>query len=772
VGARLPASPPGLTGPQLPARPRPRPGRSARRISHRLRSDLREGRGLVAGELGQSGWLDFGAFRWRDLAGSQAIRAAIGVMTPLVIGVLTGRTSYGSYAALGALPAGFVAFRGVNRSRVLAVLAAAIGMAVSTFVGATAAAELPWILMLVVFIWAYVIGLLASLGPTVLAVALQWPVALLIASALPLAPGPAAVRAGLVLAGGLWQCLLVISSWTIHRGTAERTALAGSYQSLADYAAHVGAGQPGPPEPGPLTGSRVLADPNPLMRSAARQNLHDLVAEAERIRDTLGALSAACAAAGEEPDPEAANLLAVSAAVLREVAGGLGGRPALLPDLLEEARRQLRMIAARPGTAWQWAADALLGQLRSAIRITERLGNSEQPASASRTPPLLRPHQVADAWLTVRASVGVSSEAGRHALRLAVVTTVAEVLVLASGLAHGYWTVLTIFIVLRPDYSSTLQRGLQRAAGTAIGAGLGFGTVQLGHLGSTALLVGIGVTMLAAYAVFTVNYLLYAVFLTDFVVILLHLLGLPAGPTAIYRLIGTCLGTGLAVLAYLFWPTWEGTSAAEKFALLASAQGEYAAALLRAYSRGPQSARLGQLQLTARRARQDAEASADRLAGEPEHPPMRSVTAQELASASHRIALACLALGAVVAAHHAGPPPPPDPQLQPDLDELADGVELATGQLSAALRSLDPASPQPAAGLLRLPPLRAQQRAVWADLGGPAAGQGGPGQQLPGGPDGEPGESSPWPDNEETGLLTATDGLVDAINTAAFILRQ
>jgi hypothetical protein len=38
--------------------------------------------------------------------------------------------------------------------------------------------------------------------------------------------------------------------------------------------------------------------------------------------------------------------------------------------------------------------------------------------------------------------------------------------------------------------------------------------------------------------------------------------------------------------------------------------------------------------------------------------------------------------------------------------------------------------------------------------------------------DGQSGEMGTGPDNEETGLLTATDGLVDAINTAAFMLQQ
>ena len=108
-----------------------------------------------------------------------------------------------------------------------------------------------------------------------------------------------------------------------------------------------------------------------------------------------------------------------------------------------------------------------------------------------------------------------------------------------------------------------------------VGAGLGVATVQLARVSLTALLIGIAVSLVASYAVFAVNYLLFAVFLTDFVVVLLALLGLPAGPTAIARLIGTGVGTGLAILAYLLWPTWESTSSAEKLARLFAAQGAY-----------------------------------------------------------------------------------------------------------------------------------------------------------------------------------------------------
>jgi uncharacterized membrane protein YccC len=727
--------------------PRPEQTRAAARQAGRtVLADLRGGRAFLAAELSRPGWLDFGAFRWRDLALAQGIRGAIGVLTPLVIGVATGRVEYGSFAALGALPAGFVSFRGVSRTRVLAVLCASAGMAVSTFAGATAARQ-PLLLIPVVFLWAYAVGLLAALGQTVLAVTLQWPVALLIASALPLGPRDAALRAGLVLAGGLWQCLLVVTSWAVSRGNAERAALADTYAALADYAQGLTAGALGPPSPAQLLASRVLADPNPLVRTAARQHMTDLANEAVRIRATLTALSIGVDDA--QAGPDVCELLGAAARVLAELAAGLAGRPGRRHEHLAAARRDLHGVTASTSTTWRWAGEAVLGQLRSASRILDRLNDAE-PAFLRAAPPRpIRQTWRLDTLLTLRASVGTSSESGRHALRLAVVTAVAEAIVQAADLSHGYWAVLTIFIVLRPDYSSTLYRGLQRAAGTVLGAGLGLATVQLARISLAALLAGIGVSLLAAYAVFAVNYLLYAVFLTDFVVVLLALLGLPPEPTVLARLIGTGLGTGLAILAYLLWPTWEGTSAAEKFARLFLAQGRYASGLLRAYTRPgtAESAGLGQLRIPARRARTDAEASADRLAGEPDHPPMTARTARTLESAGHRIAQACLALGAVVAAHHSASRTAsvPDADLQNVLDRLADGVMDSVGKLADALRAAGPEGPRSPDGL---PQLRALQRAVWLRLAG---------------------QDSP-PVDEAAGLLTATDSLVDAINTAVHAL--
>jgi len=186
--------------------------------------------------------------------------------------------------------------------------------------------------------------------------------------------------------------------------------------------------------------------------------------------------------------------------------------------------------------------------------------------------------------------------------------------------------------------------------------------------------------------------------------VLLAILGLPADQTALDRLAGTAVGAALALLAYLLWPSWEGSSASEKFAVLFEAQGRYASALLRAYSRpaGPVPARLHALQLAARRARSDAEASAGRLADEPDRPPMTGELARALTSAVHRMAQAALTLDASVAQQRRVGQPADQPHAA--LDQLAAGLAESTGTLAASLREMLPPG--------RLPPLRRLQAAI------------------------------------------------------------
>ena len=670
----------------------------------------------------------------------RAARVGAGVLTPLALGYASGHVEYGAFAALGALPAGFASFQGMSRSRDAAVVGASFGMALFTFIGAILAGR-PWLLLPVVIIYGYLTGLMVCLGSRPSVVVLQWGVGLMIAVGLPLPPAQAAVRAALVLAGGLLQAALVAGTWAVRPGASERASLAASYRALGEYADRLAAGTVEAPPPIAFPAVATLADANPLLPVAARLMLVDLLEEAERIRASLAALAATDAGNSSSMHRDQwGRLCADAAGSLELVAETLDARPRERPERIRNLGLRAAELTVAPEVAWRWAGEALLGQLRAVVEIMSRLDAvpTHQDADAiAPTDAIARPSPddgIAAAIVGLRANLTLRSEAGRHALRLAAVAGLAEVLVHASGLPSGRWVVLTIFLVLKPDYASTLSRSVHRAVGTALGALLGLAAVQLGHLGQGGLIVAAGASVAAAYAVFDANYLVYSVCLTSFIIVLLDIVGVAARASAEARLIDTAIGSVLAVVAFLAWPTREGLGAPEKFARLLEAHQAYLLALLRRITHPSQMSldHLRALQQSARRARSDAEASAIRLASEPPHPPLIPEVAGLLIAAMRRFTHGELALHALVAARRGGAGP--GEATAPPLDALAAALGATMSQLALSLRTLKPTG--------QIPPLRRLQA------------------ELREGPLIDP------------GLLGVTDGLVDAINTIDTVLRE
>jgi uncharacterized membrane protein YccC len=595
-----------------------------------------------------------------------------------------------------------------------------------------------------VIVVSYLAGLLVTLGEAASVAGLQLAVQLLIASSLPLHLGDAALRAILVLAGGLWQAALVVVSWAFLPGGRERSSVAAVYRALSAYAGEH-AGMPSGIAAEPPTadfGTDALNDPNPLLRSPDRERLTLLLAGAGRIRISLAAL----ASYGSR-----CCLMDAAAQALSGIADALDARRGYRQRAaaLHEAVAAIDLPQDVP---WRWAAAALLGQLRAATRLTGQLGDpGEAPGQVASGPagqprPWWRPG-VIPALPILRASAGSSTEAGRHALRMAAVAGTSEIVAQAFGLPHGYWVALTAVIVLRPDYASTIYRCGQRAIGTVIGVGLGVATALLLHAGAAALVVGTGVTMTIAYAVIAVNYLLYVVFLTDFAVTLLALLGQAAEQTAAARLAATGIGAALAVIGYLAWPSWEGEAAQRKLALLYETQGRYATLVLRGYVRPGcvDPAQLRSAQVAARRARLAAEASADRLADEPPRPPVTAQAAYALTDTARRLAQASHILDAAITAAPGGPDGKSTAAAAATRDALgqfADGVEAAAEAIAGALRDLRPPE--------SLPPLRALQTALYNGLTDAGNGLAGPARVL----------------------ISVSDEYTDALDSAADILRQ
>jgi uncharacterized membrane protein YccC len=125
-------------------------------------------------------------------------------------------------------------------------------------------------------------------------------------------------------------------------------------------------------------------------------------------------------------------------------------------------------------------------------------------------------------------------------------------------LARSYWVVLTVGIILKPDYGSVFARAVQRGVGTVVGAVLGaviLITVPYGPW----LLLPFGV--LAAMLPYgkARNFGLAATFLTPFVVLLIDLLDTAGWHLALDRLVDTAVACAVVlIVGYAPWPSaWQ-----------------------------------------------------------------------------------------------------------------------------------------------------------------------------------------------------------------------
>ena len=138
-----------------------------------------------------------------------------------------------------------------------------------------------------------------------------------------------------------------------------------------------------------------------------------------------------------------------------------------------------------------------------------------------------------------------------YALRLLVTVTLASELYRRLGIQSGYWIPMTALLVQKPAFFETLSRGLARVAGTIAGATLATLAISHWHMGNWWLAT---LAMFFAYwgfATIQVNYALYSLFLTSYIVFLLGLNSIPGPEIAHRRAVCTALGAAIALVIHI-----------------------------------------------------------------------------------------------------------------------------------------------------------------------------------------------------------------------------
>jgi uncharacterized membrane protein YccC len=166
-------------------------------------------------------------------------------------------------------------------------------------------------------------------------------------------------------------------------------------------------------------------------------------------------------------------------------------------------------------------------------------------------------HQSLDGKIFLN-NLTLQSSVFRHSLRVTIACVAGFIIakMLSYG-HHSYWVLMTIAFMLKPAFSLTKQRNIQRIIGTLAGGLIGI--LILVFIPSTKVQFGLMVLfMIGTYSFMRIHYLLMVICTTPYILILFSFLGTGYKAVAQERVFDTVLGCAIAFSAsYFLFPYWE-----------------------------------------------------------------------------------------------------------------------------------------------------------------------------------------------------------------------
>ena len=144
-----------------------------------------------------------------------------------------------------------------------------------------------------------------------------------------------------------------------------------------------------------------------------------------------------------------------------------------------------------------------------------------------------------------------------YSIRLAVTIAIATEIYRRLHYPSGYWIPMTALLVLRPTLIDTVSRVLARTLGTMCGAIAA--SFCLAHIHTTPIILAAFTVLFAwlAYGILNVNYALFSMAVTGYIVFLLSLNEVPGPALAERRAFCTALGAAIALCGRLVVITYR-----------------------------------------------------------------------------------------------------------------------------------------------------------------------------------------------------------------------
>jgi uncharacterized membrane protein (TIGR01666 family) len=152
----------------------------------------------------------------------------------------------------------------------------------------------------------------------------------------------------------------------------------------------------------------------------------------------------------------------------------------------------------------------------------------------------------------------LKSSVFRHALRVCIASVIGFILVkFISYGHHSYWVLMTIAFILKPAFSLTKQRNIERIIGTLAGGVIGV-LILVFIPNKTIHFAFMVLFMIGTYSFMRIKYLVMVICTTPYVLILFSFLGSNFRMVAEERVFDTVLGCAIAFAAgYFLFPHWE-----------------------------------------------------------------------------------------------------------------------------------------------------------------------------------------------------------------------
>lgn len=558
-----------------------------------------------------------------------ALRAACGVGLVLGIALWFGDPGLAISSAFGAFGAGVATFQRSFRPRPVLALAASAGLSVSAFLGYVLAGY-PAAFVAMLGLWAFGAGMMWVFG-TVTGVVSAFTVAvMLVVVTLPSTVPEAAQHAGIIALGGLLQAALIVL-FPVRRWGVQRDALADALAGVADYARRLRENPTAYFDPQPLMDAHDAAQLTPRQARRRPAQLSGYRTLAERYRPVLAALADPMLGGAAEEGPErerVRDLLRAVGVLLDATARSIRrGETVTIPaETLEVLKVPADGPALPPGPSRK-AALRLIALSEEAVDAAGGPVEVTSHGGEHRIRPRLGPGALRVAVRALRRELRWSSPVFRHALRLSAVVVVGFLLGEALPPDHGYWIALTVVMVLRPDFTGTVERGAARLVGTVAGVVIGGLVLAVAHPGPYVSAAWSLLSVFLLYLLIRTGYTVVSACASAYVVFLLGIAGADWAQTVPERIELTLLGGLLALVSYGVFPSWETPRLRERLADWLAASMLYSSSVLGACANPSQSRRPPQAQRTEQRTRQalldvraarlEWEAATDRAAVEP-----------------------------------------------------------------------------------------------------------------------------------------------------------